>query len=117
VRRPGAGAPGLGGRSGVAERLAGAVAGRWPPRPVWGLPEGVAAHGCLVELRAPRLHALLAHPALAELAHGAKGVGSQGDGCAQIAARGPEERERLAAILERDLGVRCLPLTLSRRRR
>jgi galactokinase len=64
------------------------------------------------ELAAPRLHAVLAHPALRELAFGGKGVGSQGDGCAQLVARGPDERERLAAALERDLGVRGWPLTL-----
>ena len=63
------------------------------------------------ELAAPRLHAVLAHPALRELACGGKGVGSQGDGCAQLVARGPEERARLAARLERDLDVRCWPLT------
>jgi mevalonate kinase len=63
------------------------------------------------ELAAPRLHAVLAHRALRELAWGGKGVGSQGDGCAQLVARGPEERERLAARLERDLDVRCWPLT------
>jgi mevalonate kinase len=64
------------------------------------------------ELASPRLHALLAHPALRELAHGGKGVGSQGDGCGQLVARGPEERTRLAAWLEAELGVRCWPLTL-----
>ncbi len=64
------------------------------------------------ELVAPRLHALLAHPAALELAFGGKGVGSQGDGCAQLVARGPEERRVLAARLERDLGVACWPLTL-----
>ncbi len=63
------------------------------------------------ELAAPRLHAVLAHPAVRELAFGGKGVGSQGDGCAQLVARGPEERARLAARLERDLDVRCWPLT------
>jgi hypothetical protein len=64
------------------------------------------------ELTAPRLHAVLAHPAVRELAFGGKGVGSQGDGCAQLVARGPEERQLLARRLEDDLGVRCLPLTL-----
>jgi len=63
------------------------------------------------ELAAPRLHAVLAHPAQRELAWGGKGVGSQGDGCAQLVTRGPEERARLAALLERDLDVRCWPLT------
>jgi hypothetical protein len=65
------------------------------------------------ELAAPRLHETLRHPALAELAWGAKGVGSQGDGCAQIVARGAAERDALAARLEADLGVRCLPLSLA----
>jgi len=65
------------------------------------------------ELAAPRLHAVLAHPALAALAFGGKGVGSQGDGCAQLVARGAGERAALAAVLERDLDVRCWPLTLA----
>jgi galactokinase len=65
------------------------------------------------ELRAPRLHAVLAHPAVRDLAHGAKGVGSQGDGCAQIVARGPAERDSLAARLARDLAVATLPLTVT----
>jgi hypothetical protein len=39
-------------------------------------------------------------------------VGSQGDGCAQLVARGPEERRALAARLEADLGVACWPLTV-----
>jgi galactokinase len=64
------------------------------------------------ELAAPRLHAVLEHPATASLAYGGKGVGSQGDGSAQLVARGPEERAELAAILVREFGVRCLPLTL-----
>ena len=64
------------------------------------------------ELAAPRLHEVLAHPAVAELSYGGKGVGSQGDGCAQLVARGPEARERLAARLTRELQVDCYPLTL-----
>jgi galactokinase len=64
------------------------------------------------ELRAPRLHEVLAHPAVRTLGWGAKGVGSQGDGCAQVVARGAAERDRLAAVLARDFGVDCFPLTL-----
>ena len=64
------------------------------------------------ELRAPRLHDVLAHPALRDLGWGGKGVGSQGDGCAQLVARGAAERDRLAATLVADLGVDCLPLTV-----
>ena len=66
-----------------------------------------------VELRAPRLHQVLAHPVVRELGFGGKGVGSQGDGCAQLVTRGPGERERLAAVLERTFGVACLPLTVA----
>ena len=65
-----------------------------------------------VELAAPRLHAVLAHAAVAELAWGGKGVGSQGDGCAQLLARGPAEREVLARRLADELGVGCLPVTV-----
>lgn len=64
------------------------------------------------ELESPRLHEVLAHPAIAELAHGAKGVGSQGDGCAQIVAQGSEQRETLARKLAADLSVRAYGLTL-----
>jgi mevalonate kinase len=64
------------------------------------------------ELAAPRLHEVLAHPAIGALAWGGKGVGSQGDGSAQILARGAQQRDRLARRLAADLGVACLPLTL-----
>jgi mevalonate kinase len=64
------------------------------------------------ELRAPRLHEVLAHPAVRELAWGGKGVGSQGDGCAQLVARSAEARTQLATRLADDLDVGCLPLTL-----
>jgi galactokinase len=64
------------------------------------------------ELAAPRLHEVLGHPAVRELGWGAKGVGSQGDGTAQVLARGRGERDALAARLARDLGVATLPLTI-----
>ena len=64
------------------------------------------------ELAAPRLHQVLSQPAVAELGYGGKGVGSQGDGCAQIVARGPDQRRRLARLLEEALDVICLPLTV-----
>jgi galactokinase len=64
------------------------------------------------ELLAPRLHAVLEHPAVKDLALGGKGVGSQGDGCAQLVARGQEERSALAERLERELGMESFPLTL-----
>ena len=64
------------------------------------------------ELRAPRLHEVLEHPAVRELGWGGKGVGSQGDGSAQIVARDAEARDALTRRLESELSVRCLPLTL-----
>ena len=64
------------------------------------------------ELDAPGLRALLEHPATRELAYGGKGVGSQGDGSAQLVTRGPEERARLAERLSSELGLRSLSLTL-----
>jgi galactokinase len=64
------------------------------------------------ELAAPRLHEVLDHPAVRELAWGGKGVGSQGDGTAQLVTRGPAERGALATRLARDLRVASLPLTM-----
>jgi mevalonate kinase len=63
------------------------------------------------ELRAPRLHALLAHAAVRELTWGGKGIGSQGDGAVQFVCRGSEERQMLANRLSVE-GLRCLPLTI-----
>jgi galactokinase len=70
------------------------------------------APACPTELGAPRLHAVLAHRAVRDLAWGGKGVGSQGDGAAQFVCRGLEERDELSRRLTVDCGVRCLPLTI-----
>lgn len=72
--------------------------------------DGQVAPVCPEELKAPLLHGVLKHPALPDLAWGAKGVGSQGDGAAQILCRGEEEKRLLAGILEAELGVVCLGL-------
>ena len=50
---------------------------------------------CPEELTAPLLHSALSHPDIQDLIWGGKGVGSQGDGCAQFIARGLEERKEL----------------------
>lgn len=65
------------------------------------------------QLRAPGLRQVLSHPAARELAWGGKGVGSQGDGSAQLVARGPGERDALAQRLTAELGVRCFPVTVA----
>jgi galactokinase len=64
------------------------------------------------ELAAPRLHEVLGHPAVRELGWGGKGVGSQGDGSAQVVARDAGAMAALAGRLEHDLGVGCLPMTI-----
>lgn len=66
------------------------------------------------ELAAPRLHEVLAAAAASGLSWGGKGVGSQGDGTAQVVARGVEERAELARRLEAELDVGCTPLDLGR---
>ena len=72
---------------------------------------------CPDELAAPKLHAVLGHPPIQDLIWGGKGVGSQGDGCAQLLARDADSRDRAAEILRRDLDVACLPLDITRPKR
>jgi galactokinase len=66
-------------------------------------------------LVAPQQQAVLRHPAVRELAWGGKGVGSQGGGCCQLVAKGPEERTLLTARLSRTLGLTSLPCTIGPR--
>lgn len=72
----------------------------------------LVAPACPTELAAPKLHQVLEYPPLQELIWGGKGVGSQGDGTAQLLIKGPEERNRAQSIIENDLGLTCLNLTL-----
>jgi UTP-glucose-1-phosphate uridylyltransferase/mevalonate kinase len=71
-----------------------------------------AAPACPEELTAPVLHRVLNYPPLAPHIWGGKGVGSQGDGAAQFIARGPAGQQAIVDIIQRDLGMTCLPLTL-----
>ena len=75
------------------------------------------APACPDELAAPRLHEVLAYGPIQGLIWGGKGVGSQGDGCAQLVARDAAARDRCAEVLERDLGLACLPLDIARPKR
>ena len=77
----------------------------------------LVAPACPEQLTAPVLHHLLSYEALAPFIFGGKGVGSQGDGSAQLIARDLESRERAVAVIEQELGMRCLPLTLQAGRR
>lgn len=64
------------------------------------------------ELLAPKLHHLLNYSPIQNLIWGGKGVGSQGDGTAQLLTRSAEARTLAQSIIEKDLGLPCLNLTL-----
>ncbi len=69
---------------------------------------------CPDQLTAPKLHSLLTHPALQPFIYGGKGVGSQGDGAAQLVAKDRESQDRAIAIIHRDFPeMQALNLTIS----
>jgi UTP-glucose-1-phosphate uridylyltransferase/mevalonate kinase len=71
-----------------------------------------AAPACPEELTAPLLHRTLNYEPLRPHIWGGKGVGSQGDGTAQFVARSEADQKAAVDILEHDLKMSCLPLTL-----
>ncbi len=71
-----------------------------------------AAPACPEELTAPVLHQVLNYAPLKPHIWGGKGVGSQGDGTAQLLARSADDQQAVIEIIERDLGMSCLKLTL-----
>ena len=71
---------------------------------------------CPSQLTAPVLHRLLADSRLASIACGGKGVGSQGDGTAQLLFADEESRERGRTVVG-ELGMSTLPLTIRAQRR
>ena len=60
------------------------------------------APACPDQLTAPKLHRLLTHPALQSFIFGGKGVGSQGDGTAQLVAKDQGSQMGAIAIIQRD---------------
>jgi UTP-glucose-1-phosphate uridylyltransferase/mevalonate kinase len=72
----------------------------------------LGAPRCPEELSAPVLHRVLSCEELQPYIHGGKGVGSQGDGTVQFLARSEEDRQAAIDIIERDLALPCLTLTL-----
>lgn len=72
---------------------------------------------CPSQLTAPVLHQVLAYGPIQADILGGKGVGSQGDGCAQFIVRDAAAQERVIAVLERDLQLKCLKLVLPSGRR
>ncbi len=71
-----------------------------------------AAPACPEELTAPVLHRVLSYPPLQPHIWGGKGVGSQGDGTAQLLARSQADQQAVIEIIERDLEMPCLQLTV-----
>ncbi|NIO72056.1 MAG: GHMP kinase, partial [Anaerolineae bacterium] len=71
-----------------------------------------ATPACPEELTAPVLHRVLNYEPLKPHIWGGKGVGSQGDGTAQFIARSEADQQAVIEIIERDLGMPCLTLTL-----
>jgi UTP-glucose-1-phosphate uridylyltransferase/mevalonate kinase len=72
---------------------------------------------CPSQLTAPVLHTLLNHKPLKPYIYGGKGVGSQGDGTAQLIARDKESQKKAIEIIERDLNMPSLELVISSGRR
>jgi galactokinase len=71
-----------------------------------------AMPACPSELTSPKLHALLDLQEVTEQ-FGAKGVGSQGDGTAQVLCRSEADREQVKAAIARDFPeMDCMNLTL-----
>lgn len=71
-----------------------------------------AAPACPEELTAPILYKVINYEALKPHIWGGKGVGSQGDGTAQFIARSSSDQNAVIEIIERDLGMSCLTLSL-----
>jgi galactokinase len=68
---------------------------------------------CPGQLAAPILHRLLEYAPILPLIYGGKGVGSQGDGSAQLLAKDRECQKKAIQIIEHDLGMECLELVIS----
>ncbi len=72
-----------------------------------------AIPACPEELTAPVLHRVLNYEPLKPHIWGGKGVGSQGDGTAQFVARSASDQQAIIEIVERDLKMPCLKLTIA----
>ncbi len=71
-----------------------------------------ATPACPEELTAPVLHRVLNYEPLKPHIWGGKGVGSQGDGTAQFLTRSEADQQAVVEIIERDLKMSCLKLTV-----
>ncbi len=67
---------------------------------------------CPSQLTAPRLHSVLGFEQIQPLIRGGKGIGSQGDGCAQLVCRDDTVRAKVKDIIEREFGVETFNLDI-----
>lgn len=67
---------------------------------------------CPSQLRAPKLHSVLQSEKIKPYIWGGKGVGSQGDGCAQFVCKDTQAREKVKEILEKEFNVECFNLDI-----
>jgi UTP-glucose-1-phosphate uridylyltransferase len=67
---------------------------------------------CPSQLTAPALHKMLSFSGTQGFVYGGKGIGSQGDGCAQFLAKSEEDQKKLIEIITKECNLPCLPLTL-----
>lgn len=72
-----------------------------------------ATPACPQELTSPVLHKILSYEPLAPHVWGGKGVGSQGDGTAQFLCKSETDQQAVIEILERDLSLPGLKLTIT----
>lgn len=71
------------------------------------------APACPQQLNSPILHQLLNHPQLKDYIYGGKGVGSGGDGTAQLIARDRACQERAIALIKQDFPLmQCYKLNI-----
>ena len=69
---------------------------------------------CPEQLSMPILHSLLDHPSIQPYIFGGKGVGSQGDGTAQLLCKNEESLTILSDIIKKEFtNMEAIPLTLS----
>lgn len=71
-----------------------------------------AVPACPEELTAPVLHEVLNYQSIQEYIEGGKGVGSQGDGTAQLITSSFEHQKIVMEIIERELNLPTLALTI-----
>jgi UTP-glucose-1-phosphate uridylyltransferase/mevalonate kinase len=72
-----------------------------------------ATPACPEELTSPVLHRVLGYKPLKPHILGGKGVGSQGDGTAQFICRSKTDQQAVIQILERDLHLPALKMTIT----